>query len=547
MTDRHQTNDRPQGRTSDRPQGQEAQGLGGRVMREPNTRNAPIRAFAKRATGLCTAFALACAATGLAPIAPGTTGPANAAESFVTIGHGEGHRTRDTKLGLNKSMVIDLPAAAQDVLVANPDVADAVVRTARRIYVFGKAVGQTNVFVFGRSGEQIAVLDLDVERDISELTRTIGRLVPGSEVQAEMINDNVVLTGTVNTPAAAAKAVQLAEVFAIGGDRADPRSQGANQISLVQAFQPRISRVINLLNIVGEDQVHLKVTVAEVQRSVVKQLGIDSVFSRRVGDGLSFIGRAPAESYSRASPLAGVNAAISGLGDFGLQSDLRALEQTGVMRTLAEPSMTAISGEKAEFKVGGKFPVANGGSCDDPSTEANEKAYDFKEVDFGVKMAFKPVVLSSGRISLKVRTEVSEPTTMGMQGGMCANIVGVRERLADTTVELPSGGSMVIGGLVQDDVRQVVSGLPGLQRIPVFGSLFRSKEFVRNETELVIILTPYLVRPVAPSKLTRPDKNFAPAEDGAGLLLGRINRVYGTKSGKLPRGRYVGSIGFILD
>ena len=500
------------------------------------------RVRAARAARLFLAAALASTAgNGLAPSA------ATAQESHVAIGHGEGGSARSTKLGLNKSMVIDLPADAHDVLVANPEVADAVVRTSRRIYVFGKSVGQTNIYVFGRSGDQIAALDIDIERDIGQLIGTIERLVPNSRVRAEMINDNVVLTGSVQTPAAAARVVQLAEVFAVGGENARTLSRGAKQVSVLDAFRPRQSRVVNLLKIMGEDQVHLKVTVAEVQRSVVKQLGIDSSLRRTATDGLSFTGVSPGEFFSRTDPLGGVGGSLGGLGQFDLSANLRALEQTGVMRTLAEPSMTAISGEPAEFKVGGKFPVVNGGSCDDPETPKNEKKYDFKEIDFGVSMNFKPVVLTSGRISLKVRTEVSEPTTLGQQGGMCANIVGVRERIADTTVELPSGGSMVIGGLMQDDVRQTVSGLPGLQRIPVFGSLFRSKEYVRNETELVIILTPYLVRPVAASHLTRPDKNFAPTGDGPGHLMGRINRVYGTRAGKIPEGRYVGSIGFILD
>lgn len=492
----------------------------------------------RRATSWLLAAAVAVASsTALQPVSA-------KAESRIAISHAE--TVRATRLGLNKSIVIDLPADAHDILVANPDVADAVVRTSRRIYVFGKRVGQTNIFVFGRSGEQVAAMDLTVERDIAQLSATIERLVPDASVQAEMINDNVVLTGTVPNPAAAARAVQLAEVFAVGGDAAQSAAPSGN---ILAAFAPARSRVINLLKITGEDQVHLKVTVAEVQRSVVKQLGITSSFSRTVSDGLSFQGFVAGESFSRTQGINGVAGSLGGLGVFDLQSNLKALEQTGVMRTLAEPSMTAVSGEKAEFKMGGRFPVANGGACNtDEDRGLNYiRSHTFAEQEFGVSLEFKPVVLTSGRISIKVKTEVSEPTTFGMQTGLCGNRLGVRERSADTTVELPSGGAMIIGGLVQDDVRQVVSGLPGLQRLPIFGSLFRSKEYVRNETELVIILAPYLVRPTSPAALTRPDRNFAPTGDGAGHLLGRINRVYGTKSGKLPEGRYVGSIGFIFD
>ena len=168
----------------------------------------------------------------------------------------------------------------------------------------------------------------------------------------------------------------------------------------------------------------------------------------------------------------------------------------------------------------------------------------------GIGLEFRPVVLSPGRISLKVRTSVSEPTnespglTSGGRG-MSANILSIRKRLADTTVELPSGGSMMIAGLVQDDVRQAVNGLPGLSKLPVLGTLFRSRDFVRNETELVIIVTPYLARPVARTALAKPDDNFNPPSDGAGYFLGRVNRVYGTMQTDLPNGRYHGVVGFI--
>ena len=477
--------------------------------------------------------------------------PGAAKASDITISRSQGGAARTVNLGLNKSIVIDLPAEAHDLLVSSPEVADAVVRSARRIYVFGKKIGRTNLFVFGRGGEQIAAIDLAVERDIGALTQTIRRLVPGSDVQAEMINDNVVLTGTVVTPQAAAKAVQLAEVFV--HDPAGARgffssgAGGAPQVSLVDAFRPRRSRVVNLLKITGEDQVHLRVTVAEVQRSVVKQLGIDTAASRAVDDGFALGLENAGQTFLQPTrPMNGIAASVS-KGAYDLMANLRALEQTGVMRTLAEPSMTAVSGELAQFKVGGSLPLLKQADCETDDKGSTKRAYQFEDREYGIAMAFTPVVLTSGRISLKVRTEVSEPTAQNMQTGMCGNLVGIRKRLADTTVELPSGGAMVIGGLVQDDVRQVVSGFPGLGKLPIFGALFRSKEFVRNETELVVILTPYLVRPTAPKALTRPDRNFAPASDAAGLLMGRINRVYGTKKGHLPEGRYVGSFGFIIE
>ncbi len=214
------------------------------------------------------------------------------------------------------------------------------------------------------------------------------------------------------------------------------------------------------------------------------------------------------------------------------------------MRTLAEPSLTAVSGEQAHFRSGGRYNVVREF---DENTDDGGRSYRSEETRYGISLSFTPVVLSEGRISLKIRTEVSEPTTRGATNfGTFGNSPGVRERVADTTVELPSGGSMVIGGLIQDDVRQAVNGHPGLMSIPIFGSLFRSREFLRNETELLVLVTPYLVRPTARSKIARPDEGFQPASDAAGYFMGRVNRVYGTKQGDLPKGRYTGSIGFIL-
>ena len=224
------------------------------------------------------------------------------------------------------------------------------------------------------------------------------------------------------------------------------------------------------------------------------------------------------------------------------------MEQAGVMKTLAEPTLTAISGEPASFLVGGEFQFLQEISvnADGGSTQS------YAQRDWGIRLEFIPVVLSAGRISLRVETEVSEPTFegssasiggVGITGGGTLN--GIRRRVANTAVELPSGGSIVIAGLVRDDIRQVMGGFPGLSKVPVLGTLLRSRDFVRNETELVIIATPYLVRPVARNKLARPDDNLNASSDGAANFLGRVNRVYGQMETGLPPGRYHGVVGFI--
>ncbi|MFN3545970.1 MAG: type II and III secretion system protein family protein [Mesorhizobium sp.] len=504
-----------------------------------------------RALGRLSATILAATALSSMVLATGAITPAEASNTKVRSTAG----AQRIKLGLNKSLVIDLPQDAYDILVANPSVADAVTRTARRIYLFGKQVGETNIFVFGANGEQIANLDLAIERDVAGLEDYLERFVPNSDIKVELLNDNVVLSGTVETPLDAARAVQLAKAFVTGGEAttgqysqtaAAPTDGGGVDINNPDTERQK-SAIINLLKIVGEDQVTLKVTVAEVSRIVMKQLGVnmisagssDGISWNTFTDGVSGLGK-QLSNYQL-----NVGAA---LGSTTLDSYLNAMEQAGVMKTLAEPTLTAISGEKAVFKAGGEFNLVTGQSVDDDNGAIT---YDIEKVEYGIGLEFQPTVLSPGRISLKIRTSVSEPTTEGSvalsSGGKNngTNMISIRKRLADTTVELPSGGSMMIAGLVRDDVRQVSTGIPGLTKLPVLGTLFRSRDFVRNESELVIIVTPYLSRPVARQQLARPDDNFNAASDGAGIFLGRVNRVYGTMQTDKPNGRYHGVVGFI--
>ncbi|MGP2491586.1 type II and III secretion system protein family protein [Mesorhizobium sp. PUT5] len=482
----------------------------------------------------------------------GAIGQVHAAQARV----GTSTASQRVKLGLNKSVVIDLPADAYDILVANPAVADAVTRTSRRIYLFGKSVGETNIFVFGANGEQIVSLDLQIERDVAGLEAYIKRFIPSSDIKVELLNDNVVLTGTVDTPLDAKRAADLADIFVTGGEATTGQysqtAAGGSALGGVNINNPdqsrQKSRIVNLLQIIGEDQVTLKVTVAEVSRSVMKQLGVN-MLGNGGADGITWSALS-SPNYGLGKPLSqnsSLNIATSGLSAY-----LNAMEQSGVMKTLAEPTLTAISGEKATFRVGGEFNLITGrSSAKSDDNRDGETTYSNQKIEYGIGLEFQPVVLSAGRISLKVRTSVSEPTTEGATtleaGGALpgTTLLSIRKRLADTTVELPSGGSMMIAGLVRDDIRQAVSGLPGLTKIPVLGTLFRSRDFVRNETELVVIITPYLARPVARNELAKPDDNFNAASDGAGMFLGRVNRVYGTMRTDRPDGRYHGVVGFI--
>jgi pilus assembly protein CpaC len=481
---------------------------------------------------------------------------------------GQQTASRTVKVGLNKSLVIDLPRDARDILVSNPVIADAVIRTPRRIYVTGIAVGQSNVIIFDQAGQQIVSLDLEVERDATALSGLLTRLIPDSDIHVEIVSDNIVLTGTVKNASESRQAQDIATVFANGGALAQPNQQsgssnaggqgGGVSVSLNTSNGPPTSSVINMLTIEGEDQVMVKVSVAEVQRSLIKQLGIDwtaqnmgvgnLLFSAVTNLPYAVTGVAPDASltgmFVQNYPTDVIGGGTGGdpvWAQRKLGATIKALEQTGLFRTLAEPSLTAISGETASFLAGGEFPVPTGRDQDGHVT------IEFKP--FGVALAFTPVVLSEGRISLRVKTEVSELSQEGAIQLQDISLPALKVRRAETTLELPSGGSMVLGGLLQDDVRQSIGALPGLGKLPFLGPLFRSRDFQRGETELVIIATPFLVKPVARYQLATPDQGLAPASDAQSIFLGNLNRVYGVKNGGSPDAsyQYTGRVGFIYE
>lgn len=508
-------------------------------------------------TTLAGGLSLCLAASGLSDaVFPqlGLLRPAEAAaDTVVRIMQAGPGAHKKLKLGLNKAIVVDLPVDAHDILVSDPTMADAVTRTSRRIYLFGKTVGQTNIFIFGENGRELVSLDLEIERDIAGLQDNLRRFIPESNIKVEIVSDNVVLTGTVRTPQDAAQAERLSSAFLKGGE-ATTRNQtatGGNTNGGVAIFAEnrQQSQIVNLLTIEGEDQVTLKVTVAEVSRTVLKQLGFSGSVSGSDG-GIGF--RNPT---NLGSALGGAqNGLLTGnIGSLAIESYVNAMEQAGVMRTLAEPSLTAISGEAAKFSVGGEFRMAQDQDIEvDQTTNKPKLSRTYTTSEYGVELNFTPVVLSPGRISLKIETNVSEPTFEGsyVSGNINAAVpgvtyLGIRKRAASTSVELPSGGSIVIAGLVSDNVRQAMSGLPGFSQIPILGTLFRSKDFTRSETELVIIATPYLVRPVARNELSRPDDNFNPAGDAATFFMDRVNKVYGRRQATASAGQYNGAIGYI--
>ena len=306
------------------------------------------------------------------------------------------------------------------------------------------------------------------------------------------------------------------------------------------------NKVVNSLTVHGRDQVMLKVMVAEVQRDLIKQLGID--INGSFGYGASVINLASNNPFSAFGQA--INNTSLGTVSPSLNATLRAMERAGVIRTLAEPNLTAISGESANFLAGGEFPVLGGYSCD-PTTKICQPAITFKK--FGVGLNFTPVVLSEGRIRLKVMSEVSELsnenslTLPGLVGQQGATIPSLKTRRAETTLEIPSGGSIAMAGMIQEQTKQAVNGVPGLMQVPILGALFRSRDYINRQTELMVIVTPYTVRAVDQKKLSRPDDGFADSSDPSGILLGRLNRIYGVAHQPDPKAAYRGNYGFILD
>ena len=224
------------------------------------------------------------------------------------------------------------------------------------------------------------------------------------------------------------------------------------------------------------------------------------------------------------------------------------MESAGVVRTLAEPNLTAISGEAATFIVGGEFPFPTGVTCQTTAAGAvGQCAPSIAFKKFGISLNFTPVVLTEGKISLRVMTEVSEISTDNSISISGVSVPSVKTRRAETTLEIPSGGSLAMAGLIQEQTKQAVNGMPGVDQIPVLGQLFRSQDFVNNQTELMVIVTPYVVRAVAQKELSRPDDGFAPSSDSQSALFAQINRIYGVPARVEPIGNYQANFGFIID
>ncbi len=449
---------------------------------------------------------------------------------------------RRISMGVGKSAIIDLPEDAAEIFVANPAVANAVVRTARRIYVIGAGAGQTSLFALDKGGRQIASYEINIGRDIGELTQILRTALPTAAIQVRTVNDTIILTGAVDSAEDAQRASDMAQGYAKNASGGAPGSAAGGL-------------VINSLTIRGRDQVMLKVTVSEMRRDIAKQLGISSSSWGALTQYNPFAinGALSAGSAVFGDGSAAPNTSALNINSYnGLKATLQAFERYGVTHTLAEPTVTAVSGESAKFTVGGEFPYSTGLICSGASSGAGTTSASscttgaaFKP--YGITVNFEPVVLSEGRILLHLATEVTDLdfTHGAIVGGV--STPGLLTRKNETTIELPSGGSIATAGLIQQQSLQTINGLPGLLNIPILGTLFRSRDFQRNETELLIFVTPIIVKPIAPSAVVKPDDGFTEATDPQAWLLGRMNKLYATPSNPEAVKNYRGRVGFIQD
>jgi pilus assembly protein CpaC len=480
-----------------------------------------MRAFVNRALSFSAVAALT-----LNPVlSPVLAADYRATAAAVPVAADGQMNARFLALGVGKSIVIDLPRDIKDVLVADPKIANAVVRSAQRAYIIGAAVGQTNIVFFDAAGQQIAAYDIAVKRDLNGVRAALKQTLPNADIQIEGVGDGVMLSGSVASPIEAQQAGDLAARLVGGPDK-----------------------VVNSIAVRGRDQVMLKVTVAEVARSIIKQMGIDLNASLNYGNSVvTFNNTNPFTANGQ--PLVGGNALATSFGATpSVKATLRAMESAGVVRTLAEPNLTAISGEAATFIAGGEFPIPTGVTCQTTAAgSVGQCAPSIAFKKFGISLNFTPVVLTAGRISLHVMTEVSEVSNDNSISISGISVPSIKTRRAETTVEIPSGGSMAMAGLIQQQTKQAINGMPGLSTLPVLGTLFRSRDFANNQTELMVLVTPYVVRAVPQKDLSRPDDGFAAAADPQADLLGSINRIYGVPGRVEPAQNYRGTYGFITD
>ncbi len=443
-----------------------------------------------RANLLCAASLAVAAAVNLTPVET-----ANAQSSVEEIHAGS------IAIPLNKSRVISTDRPIVRAMIGNAEIADILPLTDQSVYVLGRSMGTTSLTLYGEGGRVLAVMDVTIGPDVEAFQEQVDSLIAGSDIQASIAGSSMVLTGLVSDPGAVDRAVRLARTYA--GDN-----------------------VVNLISVGSSQQVMLEVRFAEVNRRVTEELGIRGIgisengtFNGIFGDGATFSpgnGAVPGTASSAlVSDSFGVFSKVFSIGNVDIEGILTALERRGFARTLAEPTLVALSGETADFLAGGEYPIP---VTQNSSNDSAAITVEFKP--FGVSLGFTPTVLADDTINLRVEPEVSsiDPATSFSQNGI--TIPGLQTRRASTVIELRDGESFAIAGLLQDDFQTVVRQLPVLGSIPIIGTLFRSTEFQQGQTELLIVVTPRLVQPIRPDQVYLPTDRVEEPDRSEVFLLG---------------------------
>lgn len=442
---------------------------------------------------------------------------------------------------VSRSELVILPEDVAQVLIADPEISDVNVIGSKRIAFLGKKMGRTNVKLFDKSNKLIRQMDIVVGYDLPAIRKALHFFLPHERIAVELVNTNIALTGEVSDASMARKAVDIVNQFT------------STPGTPVAAGSAATTTVLNLLKVSSGQQVMLRVRVGEIQRTALKNLGVNLTASKGgavqiLGGSLGGVSAVTGVTAGQALNPININSASTGVlgaffnvGSTSIGSALEALETEGLFKLLAEPNLVAISGEKAEFLAGGEFPIPV------PQTGGSTTVNTVQFKDYGVAVQFVPYVLGENRIRIAVQPEVSEIDTSQSTTTNGVTVPGLTTRRAKTTVELAPGESFMIAGLISDRMNSTINQIPGATEIPILGALFRSTSYQRNETELVIAVTPYLVDPLKSGDIKLPTDDFRPASVMEQFFYGVLGSMSGNAYRTSQTPSLEGPIGFMTD